>query len=209
MLTNTILAKQLLKLIEEAFAVLGNQTLRQAYDEKLRLKDKWGVEKDVSAIDPSFGLESAPATDADWSSPQTETLAPDSNHQASQPSWVAKDEKNSNEKSSSEDSSLAKTKISTYQIDDSFEAEIASQQIFDGSFLKRIREYRNISLIQISEASRIGRNYLNAIESNTYSDLPAPVFVRGFIVQISRLLEIDEKKVAASYIKLMKESLND
>jgi cytoskeletal protein RodZ len=38
------------------------------------------------------------------------------------------------------------------------------------------------------------------------ANLPAQVFIRGYVVQISKLLGLDEKRVADSYMKLLKET---
>jgi cytoskeletal protein RodZ len=35
-------------------------------------------------------------------------------------------------------------------------------------------------------------------------NLPAPVFIRGYVVQMSKMLGLDEKKVADSYMKVLK-----
>jgi cytoskeletal protein RodZ len=37
-----------------------------------------------------------------------------------------------------------------------------------------------------------------------WKNLPAPVFVRGFVAQTARILGLDEAKVATSYMKLLK-----
>jgi cytoskeletal protein RodZ len=39
--------------------------------------------------------------------------------------------------------------------------------------------------------------------------LPAPVFVRGYIVQIARFLNLDDKYVADSYMKIYKKSIEN
>lgn len=56
----------------------------------------------------------------------------------------------------------------------------------------------------MSEATRISRTYLMAVEGNDYKSLPAAVFVRGFVVQMARVLGLDENKVASSYMKMFK-----
>ena len=97
-----------------------------------------------------------------------------------------------------------RTQLSTYKLDDAFESEISGASEFDGGFLQRVRLYKNISIDKLSEATRISRPYLMAVETNDYKSLPAAVFVRGFVVQVARQLGIDEPKVAASYMKLFK-----
>jgi hypothetical protein len=97
-----------------------------------------------------------------------------------------------------------RTSLSTYKLDDSFESEITNASEFDGGFLQRVRLYKNISIDKMSDATRISRPYLMAVETNDYKSLPAAVFVRGFVVQIARQLGLDENRAATSYMKLFK-----
>jgi cytoskeleton protein RodZ len=50
-----------------------------------------------------------------------------------------------------------------------------------GSYLRALRERKNVSLEEIAQATRVGVRQLQALESDDASSLPAPVFVRGFI----------------------------
>lgn len=50
-----------------------------------------------------------------------------------------------------------------------------------GSYLRGLREQKNISLEEISKATRVSVRQLQALESDDTAGLPAPVFVRGFI----------------------------
>ncbi len=50
-----------------------------------------------------------------------------------------------------------------------------------GSYLRSLRETKGGSLEDMSRATRVGVRHLEALESNQLSDLPAPVFVKGFI----------------------------
>ena len=95
---------------------------------------------------------------------------------------------------------FGKTRFSVYKLEQAFEDEIAATTIFDGTFLQKVRLYKNVSLDKISEETRISRTYLRAVESNDYDALPAAVFVRGFIVQFARILGLNEKKVTDSYM---------
>ena len=85
-----------------------------------------------------------------------------------------------------------------------FEKQIEECEVFDGPFLQNVRNYKNITLEELSLVTRIGKPYLIAIESNDYQSLPAPVFVRGFISQYARCLSLDSKKVVDSYMSLYK-----
>lgn len=85
-----------------------------------------------------------------------------------------------------------------------FEKQIQQQDVFDGHFLQNVRTYKNITLEEIALVTRIGKPYLIAIENNEYQMLPAPVFVRGFIMQYAKCLSLDPEKVADSYMSLYK-----
>ena len=96
------------------------------------------------------------------------------------------------------------TRVSQYLISPVMEANIEKQEVFDGLFLKKIREYKNIALTDFSKITCIAIRHLYAIENNNFSVLPAPVFVRGYIIQYCRILDLDEKKVVSSFMSLLK-----
>jgi hypothetical protein len=50
-----------------------------------------------------------------------------------------------------------------------------------GEHLRGIRESRGASLDDIARAPRVGKRHLEALETEALADLPAPVFVKGFI----------------------------
>ncbi|HEX7674575.1 MAG TPA: helix-turn-helix domain-containing protein [Bdellovibrio sp.] len=98
-------------------------------------------------------------------------------------------------------------KEAAYTKDPAFEKEISSQENWTGEFLKKVREYKQISVERMSEITKINSWYVTAIERVEPANLPAVVFVRGYVVQIARALNLDDKKVADSYMKIFKNSL--
>ena len=50
-----------------------------------------------------------------------------------------------------------------------------------GPILKRVREEKNISLEEISEATKIRVKYLQAIENEQFELLPGAVYAKGFV----------------------------
>ncbi|HJQ69442.1 MAG TPA: helix-turn-helix domain-containing protein [Blastocatellia bacterium] len=68
-----------------------------------------------------------------------------------------------------------------------------------GEELKRRREERNISLADISEATRIGTRFLKAIESDNYSILPGGIFTRSFIRAYAKQVGLNEDEAVALY----------
>ncbi len=69
-----------------------------------------------------------------------------------------------------------------------------------GDELKRERLIREISLEEISSATKISLRLLTALESSDMRKLPAPVFTRGFIRSYSRCLGIDPEEMVNAYI---------
>lgn len=96
------------------------------------------------------------------------------------------------------------TKYSQYQLSPAMEEAIEKQEQFDGLFLKKVREYKKIDLKAFSTLTCIAIRHLYAIENNNFSVLPAAVFVRGYIIQYCRVLELDESKVVSSFMALLK-----
>ena len=68
-----------------------------------------------------------------------------------------------------------------------------------GEHLRREREMRGVSLDEVSQATRIGTRFLEALESERWKDLPGGVFNRGFLRSIARYLGLDEEALVAEY----------
>lgn len=203
-------ARELLSLIEEAFGTLSNQTRRMQYDQQLAAQmnskqagfaqENTTAEKVASARNelPDFRIPEEPMV-----KPFVKSTAPLSqpaqpNVQVQKPATPAmapvaqrKDDL---------PSGFARTKFGAYEIRSEMEDLIRKCEDYNGSVLQKIRLYKNISLEQLIEETRIGKPYLVAVESDDFAALPAPVFARGFIVQIAKILGLNEKKAADSYM---------
>ncbi|MGE0615662.1 MAG: helix-turn-helix domain-containing protein [Bacteriovoracia bacterium] len=83
---------------------------------------------------------------------------------------------------------------------DGLSAKINDQVEWRGIFLKEIREARNISIEEMADYTKISRSYLRAIEEDDFDKLPAPVYIRGFVVQIAKKLKLPHEKVALAYL---------
>lgn len=68
-----------------------------------------------------------------------------------------------------------------------------------GAELRKQREIRGISLKEIADATKISRRYLEALESDDHSVLPAPVFTRGFVREFARHIGLDAEEMADRY----------
>ena len=88
-----------------------------------------------------------------------------------------------------------------YPVDIEFEEKISSMGNWTGQILKQVREYKQVSLEKLSEVTKISPYYIQAIESMDSGNLPAKVFVRGYVSQICKTLNLKERVVCESYMK--------
>ena len=70
-----------------------------------------------------------------------------------------------------------------------------------GEVMRQVREAMGIELREISERTKIGTSYLGAIEEEAFDRLPAPVYVRGFLVEYAKMLGIDAGRVLETYFQ--------
>ena len=77
-----------------------------------------------------------------------------------------------------------------------------------GERLKRERELREVSLEEVSTATRISSRFLQALENEDWSRLPGGVFGRGFVRTIARYLGLSEESLLAEYDLARGENLN-
>ena len=66
-----------------------------------------------------------------------------------------------------------------------------------GSLLTRAREARGLTLEDAERDTRISRRYLQALESEQFEVIPAPVYARGFLRSYSQYLGIDPQEALA------------
>jgi curved DNA-binding protein CbpA len=70
-----------------------------------------------------------------------------------------------------------------------------------GEVLRRLREARGISIDQLSARIKVTRHHIENIEADRFEALPAPVYLRGILLSLSRELRLDGQKVARSYLE--------
>lgn len=68
-----------------------------------------------------------------------------------------------------------------------------------GDYLKDLRQQQNISLKDLSAKTKIRLDYLEAIESGKYNQLPSATFVKGFIRNYALALNSDPEKALAIF----------
>lgn len=75
-----------------------------------------------------------------------------------------------------------------------------------GGYLKRCRENRGMTLRDVSKETKIRTTYLEQIENEELSALPAPVYLRGFVLEFARVLGLpDPEAITAIYLDLIQE----
>ncbi len=70
-----------------------------------------------------------------------------------------------------------------------------------GPVLRKIRESRGLDLAEISQRTKISERHLRSIEEEKFADMPAAVYVRGFVTEYARMLRIDATRVAELYLR--------
>src|ERR1700722_15286776 len=68
-----------------------------------------------------------------------------------------------------------------------------------GELLKRERELREVTLNEVTVATRIPPRFLEAFEREDWEKLPGGVFNRGFVRAIARYLGLDEENLLSEY----------
>lgn len=175
-------AQELMRLIEEAYQTLSHQGRRRDYDRKIGLTV--APEKSAAVVNPLPAHVAKPMSKAEenWVGPIKFTPI----------------------KRDNTPEGFARTKFSVYEINPELEKEIQAFEAWDGKMLQKVRLYKGVTLEQMSDEIRVIKSTLVALEADDVEALPVPVFTRGFVVQITRMLGLDERKVTDSYMKFFK-----
>lgn len=79
---------------------------------------------------------------------------------------------------------------------------------WDGAALRRAREARGLSAVQLAERTRVTRNHIENLEADRHERLPPPVYLRGILLAVAKELRLDGQRVSRSYIDAMKDASN-
>jgi cytoskeletal protein RodZ len=71
-----------------------------------------------------------------------------------------------------------------------------------GQYLHDARVAKDIDLRDAAQQTRISIQYLSALEREDFTKLPGEVFVRGFLKNYSRFLNLDESEVMKRYAEI-------
>jgi len=214
---------QMLNQIDEAYSVLSIPEKRREYDRVRGIK-----REGVSSTPPTF-----PSTPANHSSQKDQeklanNLGKNTSSSKSDFTYHDKNEYDKKREEYRESSQFLRfgehstkgdlnvSKVSAfkkfsldYSTDTEFEQEIEMATDFNGALLRKIREYKNVSIERMAEMTKISKTYIRNIEDDEFKKLPAPVYTRGFVFQIAKCLKLNPELVATSYLHHLKRSLDE
>lgn len=77
---------------------------------------------------------------------------------------------------------------------------------FDGVRLRRTRLFRGYEIDDVADVTKVSGTHLRNIEDENFADLPADVYVRGFVTAYAKTIGLDPKLVVPSYMARVQES---
>ena len=94
-------------------------------------------------------------------------------------------------------------------VDQSLENEWAAKKDWTGQDIKKVREYRKLSFDELTDITKINPWYIAALEDMDPANLPVEVFVRGYVLQVSKALGLKERVVTDSYMRLFRKMIEN
>ncbi len=177
--------RNILNLIEEAYSILSDPAKRRRYDEArgLNLEFNSTSYSPLAQRDPVNVREEfqRPAASSNFQGPSTSPAASNVTKLVAQNQFAL-----------------------NFVVNTDFEKEIEETIEFSGSFLRKIREYKNLDIQRLCDMTKVSRTHLQDIEAEDFSRLPAAVYVRGFVFQYAKCLKLKPELVANSFIARMK-----
>jgi flagellar biosynthesis protein FlhG len=85
--------------------------------------------------------------------------------------------------------------------------EIGPDTDYNGALLRKVRESQGVELTEISARTKIAKAHLAAIEEERFIDLPAAVYVRGFVSELAKFLRLDAAQVQRTYMRRLTGSI--
>ena len=70
-----------------------------------------------------------------------------------------------------------------------------------GALIRELREARGLTLDEVALQTKVRRGVLQAIEEADIPNLPARVYLRGFLTQVGRVLKVDRNRLAEGYLR--------
>jgi curved DNA-binding protein CbpA len=217
--------EETLKKIETAYEVLSNREKRKEYDENHGIlgyldnpfahQDTVSPKMNVVSIDRVPPMEQSGEDIDILIPPSTDFREAPKNRDKSTPPRDNRAPIYAQTHYHPREGERSRTRLTSYgfhpklpQIGADLAREIELEAEWQGPFLKRIREAYKISIEELSNTTKITKTYLHAIESDNFTKLPAPVYVRGFITQIAKALKLVPERVVPVYMTRFKTTMD-
>jgi flagellar biosynthesis protein FlhG len=84
--------------------------------------------------------------------------------------------------------------------------EINAETQFTGALLRKVRESQGVEITDIAQRTKISVAHLNAIENEMPGDLPAAVYISGFVQTVAKVLKLDPSQVSKTYMRKLREN---
>ncbi len=176
---------EIFALISRAFETLANPKLRREYDTFLsNLEGESGGSsaEEEALVAGAMGMQTA------GGSPPPRAKSPAPVMPPAQPAPQAAEP------------TTGPTLVPKAAPDPRLEKFIQSVSAFNGPILRKIRTLRGISLEDLAQFTKIRKTYLECLEEENFTLLPAPIYIKGFIIIVSNALELPSQKVAEDYM---------
>lgn len=86
--------------------------------------------------------------------------------------------------------------------------EIHAETDFTGALLKKVREAQGIELTDIAQRTKISTLHLHAIEEERIVELPAAVYIQGFVQEVAKFLKLDPTQVTRTYMRRIRDIIS-
>lgn len=168
----------ILEKIEEAYSILSIPSRRKEYDKAKGLNKDLDIHMENDRSDKDYYQESATSKEDTAGHEQTATSPSNDNDFTIQ------------QKDVHVSKFTAKKRFSLdYKKNQNFEQEIENTTDFTGEFLKKIREYKQVTIERMADMTKVSKTYLRYIEEDNYQKLPAIVFCTRLCLSICKVFK--------------------
>lgn len=195
----------ILNQIEEAFSIIGDPDKRREYDKVRGLNQTFTQDGFKEQLEET--PEYKPKKNYDLTQETTENRVLDERKNRDTDFEYSAEHSNRNEVQVSKISAFNRFKLN-FESNQDLEQQIENCTEYTGDFLRKIREYKNVTIERMADMTKISKTYIRNIEDEDYSKLPADVYTRGFVYQYAKCLKLNPDLVATSYIHRIKEIKN-
>jgi curved DNA-binding protein CbpA len=79
---------------------------------------------------------------------------------------------------------------------------------FTGPILKMMREQRGLSSRNVADITKLSVRYVEGIEEETYKNLPARPYLRGFLILSAKAIGYESDRIVTDYMKRYDTAMN-